>query len=110
MKGSQNVTAKERYHYRKDNGICVQCGKPLDKESKGKARCSACRKLNAEHRIKRYTDFRAEHRCLSCGKQLDKDYTCVRCGMCAKKVKEYKKIWWQKQKKNIFEKFRKVRK
>lgn len=74
------MTKKERYEYRRANGLCVQCGKPITGKKK-QARCAKCRREHNQHQRERREYLRKLGRCYECGRPLDEEgYTlCKKC-------------------------------
>lgn len=97
------MTSKERYHYLKSQGKCIQCQAP----SEGKAYCDRCAKLAAQKRKKRYDKCEEEHKCVTCGKPLPENYERVRCSLCTEKNINHLRESRQKRKMEILKKYRK---
>lgn len=81
----QATRARERYNRRKENRLCVFCGKPLPSDET-RITCPECREkqIAREHyaRIRRYNRRKAEHCCTTCGRQLDKGDPNIECPEC----------------------------
>ncbi len=73
----KRIKKNELYKYRSENGLCTQCGKPLD--TTGKV-CSSCReKRNAQVRIN-YAYKKMNGHCTRCGAEtLPGSATCEVC-------------------------------
>ena len=85
------MTQYERYHARKDAGLCPICGKePMP----GKVQCVRCDERNHRIQVKCHDKRRALHQCLQCGKPLPagwKTHTCAECIEYEKKRKHLQK-------------------
>lgn len=85
------MTSLERYHSKRDRGLCVQCGKPF--EDTTRTRCPACRAYHAAEQRARKKIRRQLGKCLNCA--ADAIPGQVFCPDCAAKnrirVKEYRK-------------------
>lgn len=82
---------KERYHRLKDNGLCVQCGKPIDRKG---ARCISClNNANSDSRetYKYYQDMGICPRCRK-NKIYGDEKVCLDCSV-------EKSLWNQKKRK-----------
>lgn len=88
------MTMKERYHYLKSQGRCVQCRTPTE----GSSYCDKCRKMHIKSEKNWYDKCKEEHRCVSCGKVLERDDKGVRCKACAEKNKARRKRYCKKEK------------
>lgn len=64
------MTKKERYQYKKQNGICVNCDNPA---VAGKTRCAVCAKIDSIKNKMRYAELTQEEKA---------------------KKSEYLKKWW----------------
>lgn len=66
-----------KYHDRKEQGLCVQCGMPFDN---GKVRCDACTKDKSDYNKNRYAFLKLMGRCTRCGKKTQNG--CPTCECC----------------------------
>lgn len=66
------------YKRRKENDLCVECGKKLDRAG---ALCSECLKKRSEYSRKNREFFKKNHLCTYCGKErvFGEDKTCFEC-------------------------------
>lgn len=84
------------YQTRKENGLCVRCGKPVEGN---KAKCSECSEKDKE-RKKRIRKERIDNGlCLDCGKPTDR-YG-YRCAECAEKRNEYNRNYKRNNKSRL---------
>ena len=76
-----NMPNKEQYKYRKENGICVRCGKR--KSENGKTRCLECKEKANKSNMDTYYFFKKIGMCVICCKEkADQGYvTCLSCRM-----------------------------
>lgn len=90
---------KELYDYRKDNGLCVDCGMPLDISG---IFCKHCRKMRLDYKQRpevkeklNAANRKMKHKrkeaglCVTCGKPLDREATM--CSACWEKTKQWRK-------------------
>lgn len=101
--------AKELYHWRKENGICVKCG---NKKAVNGVACLDCKEEDALRQQRLYAEMSEEEKaqlrakkreslrrlrkkrkesglCYACGKPVYKNYS--RCYECYLKTKKYKR-------------------
>lgn len=72
----------EKRRRRKAEGLCVSCGKSMDREG---AYCIACNKKYNEYKYNIAHKRHEENKCSSCGKPLDRKGWL--CSECLKKLK-----------------------
>ena len=70
---------KELYWRRRNAGLCVRCGKPVDD---GRHCCESCLGYNRAYAGERYRKLEAAHRCGHCGRQLPEGWYYVLCELC----------------------------
>ena len=90
---------KRAYDRYKAQGLCVNCGKPVESERAGKLLCATCAANGSNYERKRYERYKAEHKCVNCGKQ-DKNTLKgkTRCFNCAIKESECYIAWYKRNK------------
>ncbi len=116
--------AKEKYHRRKDNHLCVKCCKQDEQTLSGRAYCAECaekervryrerynkkrvksnstRMLEAKRNRDRYNRLKAEHRCTKCGQQDERTLSGrICCAACAEKVSEMQKARLRENKNEV---------
>ena len=95
--------SKERYHWYKAHGICVNCGQTWAEP--GRVMCAECARKNAASQRKHdpdgtrhaaymdalRTSRRAAGLCFECGKPLDGPHTL--CSRCLAQHREYAKMY-----------------
>lgn len=81
-KAAYNAARREKYHKRKEAGLCVQCGKPMDNDG---SKCNACREMEREN----YKYKQNHGLCPYCGAEIPK--TRKLCAVCAEKKAERKR-------------------
>lgn len=69
---------KIRYHYRKDNGLCVVCGKPAQSE---RVTCDACAEKRRNYKRENTKYYRENNICPYCGKEkiYENEKMCLNC-------------------------------
>lgn len=80
-KKTENTTdskKKIRYHYRKDNGLCVVCGKPAQN---GRVTCDACAEKRRNYKRENTKYYRENNICPYCGKEriYENEKMCLNC-------------------------------
>lgn len=78
-KAAYDAARREKYHKRKDAGLCVQCGKPMDNDG---SKCNACRAMDRLN----YKYKQSHGICPYCGAEIPKSRKC--CAECAEKKAE----------------------
>ena len=75
---TQKEISARYYQKRKENGLCVRCGKPLDRKG---AYCSKCVKYVSEYTRKNREFYRKHNLCPECGKNelFGEEKTCPEC-------------------------------
>lgn len=75
---SPRVRAKKLRLYRKENGICTYCGKPVDRDG---VLCSKCLAKHSEYNSDRAEMYLSENICPVCGKHdvLPGEKSCKEC-------------------------------
>lgn len=85
----------KQYDFRKENGLCVRCGKPQDHDS---VYCYQCTEDQRIARKRDYHNYLDHGICPVCRK--NKIYVGKRCEICAAKHTEYQIKWRENHKKN----------
>ena len=99
---TQKEISARFYKKRKENGLCPNCGKPLDREG---FYCNKCLIKVREYRRENREFYRKHHICTECGKEIvyGTDRICFECR--AKKYNRKKELS-EEQKNKILEKNR----
>jgi len=74
----------------KDNGCCVQCGKPND-DPEGRVLCRRCQIVHRDDNLRRYSYRLSRHMCGQCGTKLPEDDDHSLCPGCREKAREYQR-------------------
>jgi len=69
---------------RKNNGKCIQCGQPLDREG---IYCAACNSYNNKNSRKHVHELHEQGICSTCRKPLEAGRKTLLCGPCAAKLR-----------------------
>lgn len=82
------MTSKEKYRYRKDNNICVKCGK--NPPEQGKTKCCECAEKATKKQMDDYYRIKDLGICVKCRKEKAQNgYTmCIICRMEEREIKK----------------------
>ena len=85
--------SEKQYLLRKDNGLCIDCGKPLDGLY---VRCSACNEKNNRRNRERTRMLLSYKRCIRCGATVQKGrarcFNCLRYNAEAEAKRRQRKL------------------
>ena len=106
---SQKEISARHYKKRKENGLCIRCGKPLDRKG---IYCSDCLKARRKYLNETREFYRKNHLCYICGKNqvFGNEKSCPECRAKEQtrrdnyteeeKDKRYRKYYSKKKEKN----------